>query len=162
MCGIFGILNLTGGPPVDKEEGIRCTDALHHRGPDDSGFFSAPEIFLGHRRLSIIDLQTGRQPIFNEDGSRCIVFNGEVFNYRDIRQELIELGPSLHHPIRYRSGAARLGGMGSGLPGALSRHVQLRHLGRASASSCFSPATGWESSRCSSPGAAAASVSPRK
>ncbi|MFA5515346.1 MAG: asparagine synthase (glutamine-hydrolyzing) [Desulfuromonadales bacterium] len=94
MCGIFGVLNVTGGPPVDKEEGIRCTDSLHHRGPDDSGCYATPEVFLGHRRLSIIDLETGHQPIFNEDGSRCIVFNGEVFNYMEIRRELADLG---HH-----------------------------------------------------------------
>jgi asparagine synthase (glutamine-hydrolysing) len=92
MCGIFGILNLDGGRPVDEREGIACTDSLRHRGPDDSGFFSTPEIFLGHRRLSIIDLHTGRQPIFNDDGSRCIVYNGEIFNYREIRQELLALG----------------------------------------------------------------------
>lgn len=83
MCGIFGYVSEGAAAStalVDKAMG-----ALRHRGPDDSGFTSAKNTVIGMTRLSIIDLDTGRQPIANEDGSLRIVFNGEIFNYRDLR-----------------------------------------------------------------------------
>ena len=70
----------------------RMADSIVHRGPDGEGFYSDSEIALGHRRLSIIDLTTGDQPIFNEDQSIAIVFNGEIYNYRELRKELIKKG----------------------------------------------------------------------
>jgi asparagine synthase (glutamine-hydrolysing) len=66
--------------------------SLAHRGPDDEGFFVADGVALGHRRLSIIDLATGHQPMFNEDGSVCIVFNGEIYNYAQVKEELCAKG----------------------------------------------------------------------
>lgn len=67
-------------------------DPIRHRGPDDEGTYCAPQIALGHRRLSIIDLNTGHQPLSNEDGSVWIVFNGEIYNYRELRPELLRRG----------------------------------------------------------------------
>lgn len=88
MCGIFGALALDGDLDAGRFGLPDDTGVLRHRGPDDHGHYLDRSIFLGHRRLSIIDLSTGRQPIFNEDGSQCIVFNGEVFNFNDIRHQL--------------------------------------------------------------------------
>lgn len=89
MCGICGKLSTR---PIEKEEILRMANAIQHRGPDDEGFYLHQGVGLGHRRLSIIDLNTGRQPISNEDGTVWIVFNGEVYNYRSLREVLIEKG----------------------------------------------------------------------
>lgn len=70
----------------------RATSTMRHRGPDDAGYFLGDHIGLGHRRLSIIDLEGGHQPIFNEDGSKCVVFNGEIYNFQDLREDLISRG----------------------------------------------------------------------
>ncbi|MHB8758403.1 MAG: asparagine synthase (glutamine-hydrolyzing), partial [Bacillota bacterium] len=87
MCGIYGF---TGKP--DPELLDRMGAVLFHRGPDDFGTLEWPSVSLGHRRLSIIDLETGHQPLGNEDGSVWLVFNGEVYNYRELRAELIQRG----------------------------------------------------------------------
>ncbi len=71
-------------------------DAIVHRGPDDSGYFVAPEVALGMRRLSIIDVAGGQQPIGNEDGSIQVVFNGEIYNHHDLRRDLVTLGHRFH------------------------------------------------------------------
>lgn len=94
MCGIAGVLS-----PNKSIDWAGCvkemTDFLIHRGPDAQGFYSDPEkgIFLGHRRLSIIDLsEQGKQPMFSEDGGIAVVFNGEIYNYKDLQLELIKKG----------------------------------------------------------------------
>ena len=99
MCGIAGFISV--GKPAISSAALRAmTDVIDHRGPDDEGFFETRTrdnrhfIGLGHRRLSIIDLSTGHQPIGNEDGSVQIVFNGEIYNFAELRNELIALG---HH-----------------------------------------------------------------
>ncbi len=87
MCGIVGIVNVTGETvTADLLRGM--SDTIAHRGPDGDGFFLRGPVGLGHRRLAIIDLATGDQPMFSEDGSACIVFNGEVYNFRELRREL--------------------------------------------------------------------------
>jgi asparagine synthase (glutamine-hydrolysing) len=91
MCGICGVMSLDDTRP-DIAVVQRMADSIVHRGPDGDGFYSDSEIALGHRRLSIIDLTTGDQPIFNEDQSIAIVFNGEIYNYRELRKELIKKG----------------------------------------------------------------------
>lgn len=93
MCGISGIC-LFDGSTIDKAVIQNMTDALRHRGPDDEGYYfdRGGKVALGHRRLSIIDLATGRQPIFNEDGSVAIVFNGEIYNFLALRTDLQEKG----------------------------------------------------------------------
>ncbi len=87
MCGIAGIVRCDGAPaegPLLR----RMTDALAHRGPDGEGFFHRGPVGLGHRRLAIIDLATGDQPMFTEDGAVSIVFNGEIYNFRELRSDL--------------------------------------------------------------------------
>lgn len=88
MCGIAGILHHDRDRPVDAGLVRRMCAAIRHRGPDDEGLFVEGRVGLGMRRLSIIDLAGGRQPIFNEDGSKVIVFNGEIYNYRELRAGL--------------------------------------------------------------------------
>jgi asparagine synthase (glutamine-hydrolysing) len=93
MCGLAGILDLSGAADGDRARVVRAmTDTLVHRGPDDAGSFSDAHITLGHRRLSIIDVATGHQPLANEDGSVWVVLNGEIYNYRDLRTRLIAKG----------------------------------------------------------------------
>jgi len=87
MCGIAGLYADISSDLLDREI-RRMTDALAHRGPDDAGYHLDRRVALGHRRLSIIDLKGGHQPIFNEDRSLCIVFNGEIFNYKELKAEL--------------------------------------------------------------------------
>ncbi len=89
MCGIFGKFSING---VDREEVARMGRVLIHRGPDDVGIHVDGPIGIGNHRLSIIDLEGGRQPIFNEDGTIWIVFNGEIYNYRALREELLQRG----------------------------------------------------------------------
>ncbi|MFB3786884.1 MAG: asparagine synthase (glutamine-hydrolyzing) [bacterium] len=90
MCGISGVFHYHDRASVNKRLLQRMNDFLQHRGPDDEGFYydEAAGLGLGHRRLSIIDLNTGHQPIGNEDGTVWIVFNGEIYNYQDLRHEL--------------------------------------------------------------------------
>jgi asparagine synthase (glutamine-hydrolysing) len=95
MCGIAGIYNYATEEPVDATTLRRMTDALIHRGPDDEGFYVEGPIGLGVRRLSIIDIAGGHQPIFNEDGSVAVVLNGEIYNYLELRQILEERGHRL-------------------------------------------------------------------
>src|SRR6185369_10876737 len=87
MCGIAGVVGSDGNDLVKA-----MTEALHHRGPDSGGYFGGDHVKLGIRRLSIIDLISGDQPIYNEARDKCIVFNGEIYNYRELRRELIGKG----------------------------------------------------------------------
>ena len=98
MCGIAGIFT-AGAEPVPQATLRRMTEALAHRGPDGEGFHVEPGIGFGHRRLAIIDLAGGQQPMFNEDGTVAIVFNGEIYNHAALRDELRALG----HSFRTRS-----------------------------------------------------------
>jgi asparagine synthase (glutamine-hydrolysing) len=92
MCGIAGIFNYRGRPEIDRALLRRMTDVLTHRGPDGQGFHTAPGIGLGHRRLAIVDLATGDQPLFNEDGTICVVYNGEIYNFQVLMAELVGRG----------------------------------------------------------------------
>ncbi len=92
MCGIAGKLSLDSQEPVDPHLIRRMTDAIAHRGPDGEGQYVVGPVGLGHRRLAIIDLNTGSQPMCNEDGTVWIVYNGEVYNYRELRAELEACG----------------------------------------------------------------------
>jgi asparagine synthase (glutamine-hydrolysing) len=92
MCGLAGIFHPLGAGMVDAGLLRRMTAALAHRGPDGEGFHFEPGIGLGHRRLAIIDPEGGEQPMFNEDGSVAIVFNGEIYNFAELRPQLQALG----------------------------------------------------------------------
>src|SRR4051812_2738835 len=101
MCGIAGCLDLRGAGRVERAVAAAMTGILVHRGPDSSGLHAAPDgnVALGIRRLKIIDLETGDQPITNEDGSLVLVCSGEIFNYRELRAELAARG----HRFRTRT-----------------------------------------------------------
>jgi asparagine synthase (glutamine-hydrolysing) len=99
MCGIAGILEVQASSEVDLDALARMNLAQHHRGPDEGSVHVEPGLGLAHRRLSIIDVSTGQQPLFNEDGSVVVVFNGEIYNYQSLIPELQALG----HVFRTRS-----------------------------------------------------------
>jgi asparagine synthase (glutamine-hydrolysing) len=92
MCGISGIYNYRSKEPVSEALVKAMNDTLVHRGPDDEGFYVSGSIGLGHRRLSIIDLEAGHQPMTNEDGSVWVVFNGEIYNFPQLKDFLISKG----------------------------------------------------------------------
>src|SRR5688500_11269572 len=94
MCGIAGRFNFDPSHAVSRAGLVAMTDAVIHRGPDAGGYYLDGAIGLGMRRLSIIDLATGDQPIGNEDGTVQVVFNGEIYNYQELRRGLIDRG---HH-----------------------------------------------------------------
>ena len=94
MCGVCGIVSFEVDEQIDRPALARMCQALRHRGPDDEGYYLDEQAGLGMRRLSIIDLSTGHQPIHNEDETIWLVFNGEIYNYRELRRELEAAG---HH-----------------------------------------------------------------
>jgi asparagine synthase (glutamine-hydrolysing) len=92
MCGLAGIFDSRDRRPIDRDLLTVMTNSLSHRGPDGAGFHVAEGIGLGHRRLSIIDLAGGHQPLFNEDQSVAVVYNGEIYNFRELASQLRALG----------------------------------------------------------------------
>lgn len=100
MCGIAGIWRpRAAAPPLPERPVCLALNALRHRGPDGEGLHARPDVVLGMRRLSIIDLEGGQQPIYNEDGTAAVVFNGEIYNYRELAAGL----KSRHHRFRTTS-----------------------------------------------------------
>ena len=99
MCGIAGVFDSRGRRAIDRDLVDRMSSSLHHRGPDAGGVHHEPGVALAHRRLSIIDLSTGQQPLYNEDGSVTVVFNGEIYNFQELVKELVACG----HSFRTRS-----------------------------------------------------------
>ena len=92
MCGIAGIFNLNTSREISIDTVKQMMSIIRHRGPDGSGLYKDNEVGLGHARLSIIDLPGGYQPMSNEDKSIWITFNGELFNFLELRQDLIKRG----------------------------------------------------------------------
>lgn len=92
MCGIVGIFDTTGGGMIDRELLGRMNESQFHRGPDEGGLHVEPGLGFGHRRLSIIDLSGGQQPLFNRERTVVVTYNGEIYNFRDLRAELEALG----------------------------------------------------------------------
>ncbi|MEO7500322.1 MAG: XrtA/PEP-CTERM system amidotransferase, partial [Casimicrobiaceae bacterium] len=99
MCGIAGLFDTRARRAVDSELLSRMNESQHHRGPDECGLHAEPGVGLAHRRLSIIDLSTGQQPLWNEDHSVVVTYNGEIYNYQSLITELTGLG----HTFRTRS-----------------------------------------------------------
>lgn len=98
MCGICGNVSLSSAPVAP--DGVRAMlGAMHHRGPDSGGLYEAPGVVAGIRRLAVIDVEGGSQPIRNEDGNVEVVFNGEIYNYRELGRQLVDRG----HRLRTRS-----------------------------------------------------------
>src|ERR1041385_2398221 len=92
MCGIAGFSDLRKNVPANTSLLRTMTDTIRHRGPDSSGYFADASTALGAYRLSIVDPESGDQPLFNEDGSLVLVCNGEIFNHKSLRKELEEKG----------------------------------------------------------------------
>ena len=110
MCGIAGFVG-----PGSKHDLQAMSDAMIHRGPDGSGAYidQANGVFLAHRRLAILDIQGGDQPMWNEDGQIGVVFNGEIYNHLELRTTLIAKGHVFKsRPFGHRSAGARIRGVG--------------------------------------------------
>lgn len=99
MCGICGIFEPGDGPPVQRAMLKAMADTIRHRGPDDEGFYSSGSVGLAHRRLSIIDVAGGHQPLSNEDGTIWIAFNGEIYNFEELNRRFLSSG----HAFKTRS-----------------------------------------------------------
>lgn len=133
MCGFVGFT----GNIVNRDKILRnMANRIIHRGPDMEGFHMSgnePSDFvnLGFRRLSIIDLSDGAQPMYNEDGSVVVVFNGEIYNFMDLRRELAEPGTHFQDPLRYRGHCSRLGGVRREPCRTSSRNVRVCRMGYA-------------------------------
>ena len=123
MCGVSGFWG-----PRDRALLEAMTAAQAHRGPDDVGFLETDAASLGYRRLSIIDLISGHQPMSTDDGLVHLTYNGEVYNFRELRAELEAVGPLLPHHLRHRGRAPRLRRVGHRLLRPLQRHVGLAFL----------------------------------
>ena len=111
----------------------RMRDVLTHRGPDEAGLHCDAHAALAHRRLSIVDLSTGQQPLSNEDGSVWVVFNGEIYNHADDPQGARSARPPLPDEVGHRDDRPRLRAVGRRLRPPVPRHVRVRDLGRAEA-----------------------------
>ncbi len=92
MCGIVGIFDIHGNSEIDRELLSRMNESQFHRGPDEGGLHAEPGLGFGHRRLSIIDLSSGQQPMHSQDGNVVLTYNGEVYNFPELREELQALG----------------------------------------------------------------------
>jgi asparagine synthase (glutamine-hydrolysing) len=92
MCGIVGIFDTRGARPIDPALLKRMNETQHHRGPDEGDIYTEPGVGFGHRRLSVIDIASGQQPMFNAAGDVGVVFNGEIYNYPELTEELQQLG----------------------------------------------------------------------
>ena len=100
MCGIVGIANSVIGE-VDRDTVMRMNKLISRRGPDDEGYYWGDRIGLGMRRLAIIDVKAGQQPVHNEDKTIWVVFNGEIYNYRELRGELKKSRSCLSDVVRH-------------------------------------------------------------
>ena len=130
MCGICGVFHSDRGSASESRHVlVAMNQQIVHRGPDDDGFFVEENVGLAMRRLSIIDIQTGHQPLSNEDGSVWIVFNGEIYNHQDLRKDLAVPRSPLSHPERHRNHRPSVRGIREGLRQALARNVCVRDLG---------------------------------
>ncbi|MBL4568000.1 MAG: asparagine synthetase B, partial [Porticoccus sp.] len=88
MCGIAGIFDLVGQRTFDESLISAMNQTQFHRGPDEGGLHLEPGVALAHRRLSIIDLSSGQQPMLNEEGNVCVVYNGEIYNFMELAEQL--------------------------------------------------------------------------
>ncbi len=103
MCGIAGAIDLNGRREFSASRLLAMTGAIAHRGPDDEQIHLEPGVALGARRLSIVDLAGGRQPISNEDGSIWVTQNGEIFEYPELQTELRGPRPPAGDAVRHRA-----------------------------------------------------------
>ena len=130
MCGIAGILQFERDHRADPAALRAMCQIMAHRGPDDDGYYTDGPAGIGMRRLSIVDLATGHQPISNEDGSLTIVFNGEIYNHVIRREQLAARGHSTGRTAILKRLSICMKSM-AGLRPASARHVRFRNLGRS-------------------------------
>ena len=149
MCGIAGEVSWSG---IDRAAAIRMAERLHHRGPDRRSTYVSPtgRCALAHARLRIIDLETGEQPMSNEDGSVWVVFNGEIYNFRELRARARGARPRFRIAQRHRGHRPRLRGVGRRRASSASTACSPWRSGTSGASACCSPATAPARSRSTS------------
>ena len=157
MCGIAGICRLDGQPlNEDARAHVRAmTDVITYRGPDGSGIWQEGPVCLGHRRLSIIDLSGGSQPMQDVDGELCIVFNGEIYNFAELRQELLQAA------IPTRRSSSRPTASGARTASSASTACSPSPSGTPPAAVCSAPVTASAKSPSSTPCSRAACSSAR-
>ena len=158
MCGIYGVLQLDG-QPVSPDLLARMGRLTVHRGPDDEGVHLDGACAIGMRRLSIIDVAGGHQPLSNEDGTLWLVCNGEIYNFRELRRQPRGERPPLQDRLRLRDADPPLRRARRRVRRAAERHVRLRALGRAAGAGSSSAATASASSRSTCTTTASASSS---
>jgi hypothetical protein len=141
MCGITGIFDTRGRRDIDRRVLSRMNESQHHRGPDEGGLHLEPGVGLGHRRLSIIDLSTGQQPLFNEDGSVVVVFNGEIYNYQQLIPNCRRWATSFT-PAAIPKSSFTPGKPGARTASSAFAACSPSRCGIATAKRCFSRATG--------------------
>ena len=129
MCGIAGAIDLRGQREFPASRLLAMTGAITHRGPDDEHIHIEPGLALGARRLSIVDLSGGRQPLCNEDGSVWVTQNGEIFEYPELQQELPGARPYARHAVRHRALGPPVRGPARGDVRQDPRPVRRRPLG---------------------------------
>ena len=112
MCGITGIFDLTGKREISRDLLSRMNETQFHRGPDEGGLHIEPGLGFGHRRLSIIDLSSGQQPLFNEDRTVVVTYNGEIYNFPELTERTERPGASVQYPLRHRGHCACMGRVG--------------------------------------------------
>ena len=136
MCGITGIFDTRGARPIAHAALQRMNDAQHHRGPDEGSVFIEPGLGFGHRRLSIIDVATGQQPLHSTDRNVSIVFNGEIYNYQELMPELRALGFEFRTKSDTESTALRLSWMVTNPCALMTRSTWDRYSAALASSSC--------------------------
>ena len=139
MCGICGLVTFRPDREVKEETLHRMCGAMRHRGPDDEGIFIEDGVGIGMRRLSIIDLNSGHQPIHNEDRTIWLVFNGEIYNYPVLREELLKLGHSFYTQTDTEVVVHAYEQWGDSFVEKAQRHVRFCYLGQAQAPGVHRP-----------------------
>ena len=138
MCGITGLFDTRGQRPQSMRAVLqRMNESQRHRGPDEGSLHIEPGVGFGHRRLSIIDLAGGQQPLFNEDGSVVVVFNGEIYNYRQLIPELQALGHVLPHQAATPRSSCTPGRTGARTASSASAACSPSRCGTATAQTFF-------------------------
>ena len=129
MCGIAGIVSTDRLAPDDHERAVAMRDVMSYRGPDGEGLYTDDRAALAHRRLSIVDLAGGHQPLSNETGDVWVTFNGEIYNHADVRAAARGGRSHVPHALRYGDDRPRLRAMGRRLRAPVPRHVRVRASG---------------------------------
>ncbi len=129
MCGIAGILNLSSTPLSRTDALDGMLRSIFHRGPDEDGVLIDRELSMGMRRLSIIDLADGTQPIFDESGRYAVILNGEIYNYVELRRELLQRGHCLKTHSDTEVIVHLFEEFGERCRRPFARHVRIRCLG---------------------------------